>query len=288
MTGFGRAEGETDDLRWVWEIRSVNGKGLDVRLRLPNGLDKVDAEVRKRSKQSLTRGNVTMNLQVDRTRSDQRLQINQALLDQVLGLAASLEGRGVERPRLDALLAIRGVVETVDDQSDGISEAAELALMDGFDTALTALVDARAEEGARVAALLSGQLADIADKVNQARESAAPQPAALRERLELQVAEILSASPPMPEERLVQEVALLAVKADVREELDRLDAHIEQARDLLAVDEPVGRRLDFLCQEFNREANTLCSKSTDVGLTRIGLALKASVDQLREQVQNIE
>lgn len=288
MTGFGRTEGEVDGLRWVWELRSVNGKGLDVRLRLPSGLERLDAEVRARAKQRLTRGNVTINLQADRTQSDQRLQINQGLLEQVLALAAKLEDRGVERPRLDALLAVRGVVEAVDDQENGLSAEAEAAIMAGFDAAADGLVVARADEGARVAALLADQLADIASKVKKAREEAATQPAALHERLQKQVAEVLAASPPLPEDRLVQEVALLAVKADVREELDRLDAHIEQAHDLLKAAEPVGRRLDFLCQEFNREANTLCSKSTDVGLTRIGLALKASVDQLREQVQNIE
>jgi len=288
MTGFGRAEGDIEGLRWVWEIRSVNGKGLDVRLRLPTGFDRLDGPVRARMKARFARGNATINLQVDRAASDQRLEINQGLLDQVLQLAKTLEQAGAERPRLDALLAVRGVVETVDDQLGDIDDTIEDALMAGFDGAVEALATARAEEGARVAALLSGQVSDIAAKVAEARASAATQPTALRERLEKQVAEVLAASPPMPEDRLVQEVALLAVKADVREELDRLDAHIEQARDLLAAGEPVGRRLDFLCQEFNREANTLCSKSTDVGLTRIGLALKASVDQLREQVQNVE
>ena len=288
MTGFGRAEGDIDGLRWVWEIRSVNGKGLDVRLRLPTGFDRLDGPVRARMKARFARGNATINLQVDRAASDQRLEINQGLLDQVLQLATKLEEAGAERPRLDALLAVRGVVETVDDQLGDIDDTIEDALMAGFDAAVDALAAARAEEGARVAALLSGQVSDIAAKVAEARASAATQPTALCERLEKQVAEVLAASPPLPEDRLVQEVALLAVKADVREELDRLDAHIEQAHDLLAAGEPVGRRLDFLCQEFNREANTLCSKSTDVGLTRIGLALKASVDQLREQVQNVE
>lgn len=288
MTGFGRTEGESEGWRWAWEVRSVNGKGLDVRLRLPNGLERLDATVRARAKQRLTRGNVTINLQVDRAASDQRLQINQGLLDQVMALATKLEASGVERPRLDALLAIRGVIETVDDQEEGVNAEAEQAILAGFDAAADALVAARAEEGARVATVLGGHLAEIAVTVARARESAAVQPAALYDRLQKQVAEIVAASPPLPEERLAQEVALLAVRADVREELDRLDAHIEQARDLLAAAEPVGRRLDFLCQEFNREANTLCSKSTDVGLTRIGLALKATVDQLREQVQNIE
>lgn len=288
MTGFGRAEGESDGVRWVWELRSVNGKGLDVRLRLPNGLDQLDGEVRSRAKKHLTRGNVTINLQIDRTQSDQRLQINQGLMDQVLAMATELEGKGVERPRLDALLAVRGVIETVDDQDGIASEAAIEALMADFDAALSALVAARSDEGARVAVLLGEQLSNIGENVVQARRSAASQPSALRERLQRQVDELLSASPSLPEDRLMQEVALLAVKADVREELDRLNAHIEQARELLSAAEPVGRRLDFLCQEFNREANTLCSKSADVELTRIGLALKASVDQFREQVQNIE
>lgn len=291
MTGFARIEGHTDTSAWSWELKSVNGKGRDLRCRIPGGLDHLEQPVRERAGKQLQRGNVFLNLSISSTHETSGFQVNHEQLEKVLKLLPDLEAQvpKLSPPSFDGLLGLKGVIETTKEEiSDEAQKALDSAVLSGLDDALDALIKSRDKEGAKLAPVLDGQLNDIAGLCEQAGQLAATQPGALRARLQKQVSALLEASVPLPEEQLAREAALLAAKADVREELDRLAAHVEAARELLASGEAVGRRLDFLCQEFNREANTLCSKSTDLELTRVGLALKALIDQLREQVQNIE
>ncbi|WP_040847177.1 YicC/YloC family endoribonuclease [Nitrospirillum viridazoti] len=289
MTGFARAEGAFGGTSWIVEVKSVNGRALDLRTRQPSGFDAIEAVARAEVNRLIRRGNVTLNLTVNRTATTAPLRLNRELLAQVLDLAREIEGAGAAPPRIDALLSVRGVIDT-GEETEQPEERAELeaAMAKTVTQAILALAGARAAEGARLHAVLTGHLDDIASLTEAAANTAALQPAALRDKLKTQVQALLDAVPALPEERLAQEAALLIAKADVQEELDRLRAHIAQARDMLAEGAAVGRRLDFLCQEFNREANTLCSKSADVELTRIGLSLKATIEQFREQVQNIE
>ncbi len=288
MTGFARADGEGLGISWVWEVKSVNGKTLDLRLRLAPGFDALEPQLRAMVTQRFRRGNFSANLTVTRT-APAMVRINREALTQLLGLMNQLAGE-VEAapPRLDGLLALRGVVETVEDDEDAVIEERRLAVLGSWATALDRLAIARAEEGARLAVLLQSQLGEMAALVAAAGQCAAAQPAAMRERLLKMLASLTDLVSGIPEERVAQEMALLVARSDVREELERLRAHLDQAGDLLQQREAVGRRLDFLCQELNREANTLCSKSADLDLTRIGLSLKAAVEQFREQVQNIE
>lgn len=289
MTGFARAEGASGQHAWVLEVKSVNGRNLDVRCRLPTGFDALEQQARTALASRFRRGSVTVALTVARRQGPVQVRINRDLLNQLFVLSREVTTPDVERPRLDGLLAVRGVVETVE-EAETEEERAEIqaAMLATLDDALKRLADARLAEGARLITLLSNHLAEIERLTVKAASTAALQPAALRERLRAQVSALLEAAPALPEERLAQEAALLIAKSDVREEIDRLNAHVAAARDMLARGGAVGRQLDFLCQEFNREANTLCSKSSDVELTRIGLALKAAVEQLREQVQNVE
>ncbi len=290
MTGFARAEGRADGLSWAWEVKSVNGRALDTRFRLPPGFDGLEIALRGALAKHVKRGSIAASLAVTNEAGASGLRINRAALATILAAARELApDLEAAPPRLDGLLALRGVIETGDEpQDEATRERRESALVKSWDETLVRLVAARSEEGARLEAVLDGHLKLISGLVAEAGASAAAQPAALRQRLRALVAALLEASPALNEDRLAQEAALLAAKADVREEIDRLGAHIAAARALLAEGGAVGRRFDFLCQEFNREANTLCSKSSDVGLTRIGLALKAAIEQLREQVQNIE
>jgi uncharacterized protein (TIGR00255 family) len=290
MTGFARAEGQEDGLGWVWELKSVNGRALDMRFRLPPGFDALELPLRASLAQRLKRGAVSASLTVTRGSKSTGIRINRDVLAAVLAIAREIAG-DVETvpPSLDGLLAIKGVIETDEGSEDeGDRERRQAALLAGWDDALSRLASVRLAEGARLEPVLAARLAEIMGLVAEAEASAAAQPASLRARMKAQLAELLEASPALSEERLAQELALVAAKADVREELDRLVAHVAAARALLAEGDAIGRRFDFLCQEFNREANTLCSKSTDIGLTRVGLALKAAIEQLREQVQNIE
>ncbi len=290
MTGFARVDGDAEGLGFAWELRSVNSRGLDLRLRLPPGCEGLEPQLRKVLGQRLARGSVTVALTVSRPAGRSRFRINTEALQQVLGLMRELDAQIEAEPaRLDGLLAIHGILETVEETEDAATrEARERALLDAFDNALTALLEMRRGEGVALAGLAATRLDEIADLTAVARRAAALQPEALRKRLRQMVEELLEASPALPEERLAQEAALLIQRADATEELDRLHAHVEAARGLLDEGGAIGRRLDFLCQELNREANTLCSKSSDLELTRIGLAVKAAVEQLREQVQNIE
>ena len=288
MTGFARTEGDGLGVSWVWEIKSVNGKSLDLRLRLAQGFDAVEPQIRALLAQRFRRGNFSASLVVTRT-APAVLRVNREALAQIVALMNQLAGEiEAAPPRLDGLLALRGVVESVEEESDTILDERRQAVLNSWAMGLGRLALARTEEGARLAVVLRGQLAEIAALVDAAEGCAAAQPAAIRGRLQMTLASVADLVPSMLEDRVAQEMALLIARSDVREELERLRAHIDQAADLLRQEAAVGRRLDFLCQELNREANTLCSKSADIELTRAGLALKAAAEHFREQVQNIE
>jgi len=292
MTGFAQIEGRDETFDWVWEAKSVNGRGLDLRCRLGGGLDRLEPTVRKAVAQHFKRGNLSVSLRLTRHVGSQQVQVNRQLLDELIALAGEYRSaEGIERPGLDGLLALRGVIEPVgeaEEDKQGENAARDKALLNSLGEALDGLATARAAEGAHLGEIVSAQLADMQSLSERAGESAALRPEAAKARLEAQVSALLEAGAPLPEERLVQELALLAVKTDIREELDRLVTHISAATALLAEGGAIGRKLDFLAQELSREANTLCAKSNDPQLSEIGLELKAVIDQFREQVQNIE
>jgi uncharacterized protein (TIGR00255 family) len=291
MTGFARTDGTAGSLAWAWELRSVNGRGLDLRLRLPPGFDAMEPALREAVGKRLKRGNVTANLTVKREEAP-RYAADPAALEQVLALAQALAARipGAPPPRPEALLALPGVLrqETREAATDAAEAAQQEAVRAGFTAALDGLHAARQGEGARLAVTLRTLLDEIAALRIKAAAEAVDQPAAQQARMMETVRALLAEMPALPAERIAQEVAILAARSDVREELDRLDAHLHAADALLREADAVGRRFDFLVQEFNREANTLCSKSASVALTATGLKLKATIEQLREQVQNIE
>jgi uncharacterized protein (TIGR00255 family) len=289
MTGFARTEGTTDGIAWAWELRSVNGRSLELRFRLPNGWDSREAGWRELVGKALKRGNVTANLTVKRP-SETRLELDPVALEQVLKIATDLHRRipGSPPPSAEALLSLPGVLRQAEADRQEEREAVAVDVQAGFITALAGLVDARRAEGGRLAAVLNQQIQEITTLCADAAVQAAGQPAAQRARLLDNLQTLLRETPNLCEERLHQEVALLASRSDVREEPDRLSSHIAAAHDLLREAANIGRKLDFLIQEFNREANTLCSKSATSALTATGLKLKAAIEQLREQVQNIE
>ena len=290
MTGFARAAGQDERMSWTWEARSVNGRSLDVRVRVPSGFDAVERAVRAAATKQFNRGNVSLSLTVDRSGTPPSYRLNQTLLDQVFALQEELAGRiSAEPPSLEGLLAVRGMFEPADVEEDETAVSVrEQAISECGIEALASLAVARDEEGVRLETLIGGHIKTITTLTGDASAADAAQPEAHRQRLRKLVAELLEAEASLPEERLAHEAALLVGKSDVREELDRLKAHIAAAHDLISEGVAVGRRFDFLCQEFNRESNTLCSKSSDVALTRIGLSLKAAIEQLREQIQNVE
>lgn len=291
MTGFARSQGQIDDRAWTWEVRSVNGRGLDIRLRYPPGFDALDLTIRERIGKRFRRGNVSATLNVQRTGGTAAVRINGEVLDHLLSVLPDVQRRlpDCAAPSPEGVLGLRGVIETTEeDLDDERRSALQNNIIAGLETALSDLAAMRREEGARIATVLAEQLTVLETHVHAARNAAASQPDAILARLIDQIAALTQAIPALPEERIVQEAALLATRADAREELDRLLAHLDAARELLGGGKPAGRRLDFLCQELNREANTLCSKAQDVSLTRIGLDLKATIEQFREQVQNIE
>jgi uncharacterized protein (TIGR00255 family) len=290
MTGFARGQGVSGDYAWAWEIKSVNAKGLDVRLRLPPGWDAVEPAVRARAAEALSRGTIHATLNVERQGKPPVVRVNDAVLAAVLAALKALAGRvDAERPRLDGILAIRGVVEVVDaDEAEDERRAAEASVVSGFAAALDGLAEMRRREGEALARILSGRLDEIAALILRAEAAAARRPDAVKQRIAEQVATLLEASDRFDPDRLHQEAVLIAARADVREELDRLAAHVEQAQGMVGKGGAVGRRLDFLSQEFNRESNTLCAKANDRELTNIGLELKGVVEQFREQVQNLE
>ncbi|MDD7908909.1 YicC family protein [Pseudovibrio exalbescens] len=291
MTGFSREEGTLDNIRWTWELRSVNGKGLDMRLRIPQGYDALEATVRGLASKRLKRGNVSINLQVQREQNTTTLAVNEQALEQVLQALAVLQRRlpDAAAPNLDGILAHKGVLELQEAEETEDQKAAILkALEDSFKIALDNLVVMREREGESLNELLSGQAAEILRLTEEAEGLPSRQADAIKERIAAQVAQLMEANNTLEPQRLHQEAVLLATKADIREELDRLYAHVNALRDLISTGGAVGRRMDFLAQEFNREANTLCSKSNSVELTAIGLQLKTVIDQMREQIQNVE
>jgi len=291
MTGFARTEGQNDTCSWSWEIKSVNAKGLDVRCRLGSNFDNLEPVVRERAAKLFRRGNLTINLTSSKNQNTTAYQINTQAVEGITALLPELESRfgNLTAPSVADLLALRGVLEPVEDNiSEEDKKALDEAVLESMDQTLAALVQMRQEEGARLRSVLIEQLDTLTRLTTEAGELAALQPDAIRDRLHEQLTEILDAIPALSEERLAQEVAILISKSDIREELDRLKSHEGAVRELLSGGGAVGRKLDFLCQELNREANTLCSKSSDVELTRVGLDLKAVIEQFREQIQNIE
>ncbi len=291
MTGFARASGQDSRFTWTWEGRSVNARGLDIRCRVPGGQEAVEQAVRKAADKLFVRGNVTLGLSVERRdQSGSSYRVNRELLQTVLALRSELSGEISEAaPSLEGLLSIRGMLESAEDsESDEEVSERQRDMIRSGESMLAGMAEARASEGAQLEGVLRAHLAGLGSLVEAASESAATQPDAIRARLRTLVEELMQADPRLSEERLAQEAALLVGKADVREELDRLRVHISAVGELLDDGKAVGRRLDFLCQELNREANTLCSKSADVELTRLGLDLKATIEQFREQVQNVE
>ncbi|KAF2991899.1 hypothetical protein MJC1_00921 [Methylocystis sp. MJC1] len=290
MTGFARTRGSHGPWSYAWELKTVNAKGLDLRLRVPPNFDAVEIKARAAISAGLARGSVFANLTAKRAEEEGAARINRAALDRLLAALDDLPQLASLRPAsLDGLLAIRGVVEIVEPEDDEAQRAVlEKSVLAALDETLEALLASRRAEGAALTAVLRERLTRIGALAAQADALPARQPEAVRQRLVQQVARLLESAEGLDPARLHQEAVLLAVKADIREELDRLAAHVASAQKLLAEGGPIGRRLDFLAQEFSRETNTLCAKSNDSALTEIGLELKIEVEQLREQVQNIE
>ena len=290
MTGFARSHGVSGTYAWAWELKSVNAKGLDVRLRLPPGWDVVDAPVRSHAAQTLARGALYANLTVTREGVTPTVRVNEPVLDAVLAAITGLRQRiDAAAPSVEGILSVKGVIEVIDRaESEEERQAAEAAVIAGFARAVADLAEMRRTEGKALARVLAQRLEEIAALTARAEAAPSRRPEAIKQRLAEQVTTLLTASERLDPDRLHQEAILLAAKADIREELDRLAAHVAQATKLMSLEGAVGRRLDFLAQELNREANTLCAKSNDVELTNIGLELKSIVEQFREQVQNLE
>jgi uncharacterized protein (TIGR00255 family) len=291
MTGFADARGTHSGLRWRWEAKSVNGRGLDFRFRAPMGYEGLEVGARTLAGERFKRGSLQVVLTVAAEDGGRGFRIDAAALVDAVRIAKRVaEETGLAPARVDGILALKGVV--VQEESAALNDEARMArdaallatLADAFDL----LKSARATEGTKLEAILLMQIGEIERLTGEARMLAAQQPLLFRERMMTQLKDLIAPGSNLPEERIAQEIALLAARADLREELDRLSAHCQEARALIAAKEPTGRKLDFLAQEFNREANTLCSKSSDIQLTHVGLALKAVIDQFREQVQNVE
>jgi uncharacterized protein (TIGR00255 family) len=290
MTGFADSQGARDTVRWRWEAKSVNGRSLDLRFRLPPGFESIEPAARILGAERFRRGNIQASLTLEALEGARALKVDPVALAAAVKIAKEIAlDTGLAPARVDGLLALKGVV--VQDEVLAIETPAraarDAAILESLALAFDALVKARTTEGSKLGTIFDKLIEEIERLTQAARETAATQPAALRDKLLLQIRELI-ASRELSEERVAQEAAILAAKADVREELDRLSAHAQEARALLSSNDAVGRKLDFLSQEFNREANTLCSKSSDIVLTRIGLALKSAIDQFREQAQNVE
>ncbi|MGH6769431.1 MAG: YicC/YloC family endoribonuclease [Xanthobacteraceae bacterium] len=290
MTGFAREQGASGAYVWTWELKSVNGKGLDLRLRLPPGWDAVELAIRGRTAEALARGTIYGTLTVKREGVAPVVRINEPVLNAVLATVKSLAGRlDAAPPRLDGILSLKGVIEVVDDdEREKDRRAAETAVVAGFHKTLDALATMRRREGAALGQVLNQRLTEMGTLAARAEAAPGRRAEAIKARIAEQVASLLAASERFDADRLHQEAILIANKADIREELDRLASHVAQAQRLIGDGGAIGRRLDFLAQELNREANTICSKSNDVELTNTGLELKTVVEQFREQVQNLE
>ncbi len=287
MTGFARVEGHSGDVSWAWEARSVNGRSLDVRVRAPSFVDQAERKTREELVKYFKRGTIQVALSVEQTESVSRPTIN---FDVLSGLISDLskvelpEQAPIKPARLDGLLQIRGVLQT----GNSDNETIRTAPLTDIPALLDSLAKARAEEGIRLAAVLDEILTTILDLVHQAKSLALQQPERMANRYKEAITNLIGETANIPEERIIQEAATLAIKVDVTEELDRLTAHVAQAREMISSGGAIGRRLDFLCQEFNREANTLGSKSADLSLTRLAMDLKTAIDAFREQAQNVE
>jgi uncharacterized protein (TIGR00255 family) len=290
MTGFARGHGVSGSYAWAWELKSVNAKGLELRLRVPAGWDAVDAPTRRRAAEVLSRGTIHATLSVAREGVAPLVRVNEPVLSAVLATMREVAARiDAAPPNLDGILALKGVIEVSEqDENEDDRRQAESAVLAGFDQALADLAEMRRHEGQALARVLAARLSEIAALAARAEAAPGRKPEAIKTRLADQVATLLAASDRFDADRLHQEAILIAAKADVREELDRLQSHVAQAQRLIDEGGPIGRRLDFLAQELNREANTLCAKANDVELTNIGLELKTVVEQFREQVQNLE
>jgi uncharacterized protein (TIGR00255 family) len=290
MTGFARARGDLGPWSYAWELKSVNAKGLDLRLRVPPGFDAVEIKARTALTARLARGSVFANLTARRAETESVARLNRPALDKLLAALEDVPLNANLRPAsLDGLLTIKGVVEILEPEDDEAQRATlEKNMLAALDTALDSLIASRVAEGGALTAVLTERLSRIDALAARADALPGRKPEAVRQRLAQQVARLLESADSLDPARLHQEAVLLAVKADIREELDRLAAHVVSGQKLLAEGGPIGRRLDFLAQELSRETNTLCAKSNDPALTEIGLAMKIEVEQLREQVQNIE
>ncbi|MBR9826988.1 MAG: YicC family protein [Alphaproteobacteria bacterium] len=288
MTGFARTDGSQGSARWSWEVRSVNGKGLEARLRLPPGFDRLDIKSRELAKNHFARGNLQLSLNLRQEASERALSVDIAHAHALLDAARPIGDRDDVVPaRLDGVLRLEGVLKTgVEEEDADALVALDKAILESLGEALAGLKSARAEEGAALLPVLNAHIDDIEQLTGQAAACASARSKGIKDRIAAKFAELLPEG--LDEERLAQEAAAMSIKMDVREEIDRLEAHVIAARELLQAGSPVGRKLDFLSQEFNREANTLCSKAADSSLTAIGLALKNTIDQFREQIQNVE
>jgi uncharacterized protein (TIGR00255 family) len=290
MTGFARSHGASGPYTFEWELKSVNAKGFDLRVRLPPGWDELEALAKKRAGEVLSRGTVYANLNVKRTGALTAVRINEEVLASIVKVAGVLAGKiDAVAPSIDGLLAIKGVIEVVEPESDEAEDtAAKAAAAAAFDQALLDLVEMRQREGGTLGKILWQRMDEIERLAKKAEVAPGRKPDAIKARLAEQIAALLESSDRFDSERLNQEALLIAAKADIREELDRIASHISQAREIIGRGGPIGRRLDFLAQEFNREVNTCCSKSNDIELTNTGLEMKNVVEQFREQVQNLE
>ncbi len=290
MTGFARSHGASGPYAFEWELKSVNAKGFDLRMRLPPGWDELEAFAKKRAGEALSRGTVYANLNVKRTNAASMVRVNEDVLASVVKVASQLAGNiDAVAPSVDGLLAIKGVIEIVEPESDEAEdEVAKAAAAAAFDEALANLVAMRRREGMALGQILTQRMDEIEILAKKAEAAPGRKPEAIRARLAEQIAMLLESSDRFDADRLNQEALLIAAKADIREELDRIASHISQVREMIGKGGPVGRRLDSLAQEFNREVNTCCSKSNDIELTNTGLEMKNVVEQFREQVQNLE
>lgn len=290
MTGFARIDGFCGRYRWAWELRSVNGKGLDLRLRLPAGMETLEQELRDIASKSLSRGNIQAGLSLSTSETKLEAVVNRDALDAVLALKRELVGAVSDAPlNFDTLLSVRGLVEFREpEESPDVQDARNRDIVDGFGTAIAALKAMRQREGASLYEILSAQIDRIEVLTSLIEADPSRQPEQIRARLAAQIALIADGCTGLDRDRLHTEAVLLATKADLREEIDRLMGHVAAARELLSSGMPIGRKLDFLAQEFNRESNTICSKSNASAVTAAGIELKVVIDQFREQVQNLE
>jgi uncharacterized protein (TIGR00255 family) len=290
MTGFARSHAASGPYAFEWELKSVNAKGFDLRMRLPPGWDDLEASAKKRTSEVLSRGTVYANLNVKRTRAISTVRVNEEVLASIVRVAGVLAGKiDAVAPSIDGLLAIKGVIDVIEpENNEDEVKAARAAAAAAFDQALLDLVEMRQREGVTLGQILSQRMDELERLMKKAEAAPGRKPDAIKARLADQIAALLESSDRFDPDRLNQEALLIAAKADIREELDRIASHISQAREMISRGGPIGRRLDFLAQEFNREVNTCCSKSNDVELTNTGLEMKNVVEQFREQVQNLE